>query len=48
MLEENCFSAPAWIRTRDHLLKRELLYQLSYGRKLQKDNSINYCFIIEF
>ena len=24
--------APTWIRTRDHLLKRELLYQLSYGR----------------
>jgi hypothetical protein len=26
------FCPPAWIRTRDHLLKRELLYQLSYGR----------------
>ena len=24
--------APTWIRTRDKLLKRELLYQLSYGR----------------
>src|SRR3989344_4755023 len=24
--------APTWIRTKDHLLKRELLYQLSYGR----------------
>lgn len=27
------FCAPTWIRTRDHLLKRELLYQLSYRRK---------------
>ena len=25
--------APTWIRTKDHLLKRELLYQLSYGRE---------------
>ena len=24
--------APTWIRTRDKLLKRELLYQLSYER----------------
>ena len=27
------FSAPTWIRTKDHLLKREPLYQLSYGRE---------------
>ncbi len=27
------FGAPSWIRTNDPLLKRELLYHLSYGRK---------------
>ena len=27
-----CFGAPTWARTRDLLLKRELLYRLSYGR----------------
>ena len=32
--------APARSRTSDHLLKRELLYQLSYGR-VQKDDSKN-------
>ncbi len=26
------FCAPGWNRTNDHLLKRELLYRLSYGR----------------
>jgi hypothetical protein len=27
-------SAPSWIRTNDRLLKRELLYRLSYGRDI--------------
>ena len=26
------WGAPGWIRTNDHILKRDLLYQLSYGR----------------
>ena len=30
---------PTWIRTRDLLLKREQLYQLSYGRKYSKSNN---------
>src|SRR3989338_1896958 len=29
--------APTWIRTKDHLLKRELLYQLSYGRERKRN-----------
>ena len=45
--EEKYFSAPTWIRTKDHLLKRELLYQLSYGRNYENDNSIKTHFGIE-
>ena len=39
LVSERC--APTWIRTRDRLLKRELLYQLSYrGTPLTKRQSI--------
>ena len=33
-------SAPSRSRTYDHLLKRELLYQLSYGRKDKPNKTI--------
>ena len=32
------YCAPTWIRTRDHLLKREPLYRLSYGRFIARYN----------
>lgn len=31
--QSKLFSAPTWIRTKDSLLKREILYQLSYKGK---------------
>ena len=36
--------APTWIRTKDHLLKRELLYQLSYGRERGRIEKLAFLF----
>ena len=34
------FCAPTWARTRDQLLKRELLYQLSYRRSIRTNTTL--------
>jgi hypothetical protein len=36
---------PSWIRTNDQSLKRRVLYQLSYGRKMLVKTSIVYLFL---
>ncbi len=38
--------APTWIRTKDPLLKRELLYHLSYGRKRGANNECTHSLFV--